>query len=742
LYLLKQHLTKISLIIIITGLFASCNTIKRVADNEHLLTEASIYVDDKKNTNESITNLLYQKPNSPFLGFPLRLHIYNLAKEYPDSTYRAWLEKKQARKNRLKGIYSNKQVDKLGRSYVGFNNWIKKTGEAPVIIDTVKTRKSRNRLRSYFVSNGWLDAETTYKIERQDNQRASVSYYVDSKKPYILDSISEKISSPVIDSLYQKIKKKSLLQPIEQYKTSNFVQERDRIASELRNSGVYDFSQDYITYKLDTIQTNKKVNVDIIITDRIVKNGDSTSREPFKIYTIKDVNILTDYSYETRNKVITDSTTFEDYKLYSVNGIKYRPKALGAETLELSAIGSIGASNDPSDSKNQFFDINELGANLRLTIPRFFFPFNTEKIIPKYMSPSTRISLGATSQTNIGLDKQTISGIFNYRWYPNAAVTNRADLFNIQFVKNLNTGNYFEVYQNSFNTLNLERPTGADNFLADVLDGSPPANISSTDITTINSINERKERLTEDNLIFSSNFSFTKDRRENLFDNDFSIFRAKLELAGNSLTALSKLLGQNKNENDKFEVFGVAFSQYVKTELDYVKHWSLGGKNVLATRSYFGFAIPYGNSTSIPFARSFFGGGTNDNRAWTPYNLGPGVTSSRNEFNEANLKLAFNVEQRFNLFGNFNGALFIDAGNIWNALDDVEDEDATFNGISSLGDIAIGAGFGLRYDFSFFVLRFDIGLKAHDPSYKDANRWFNDFNFKNAAYNLGINYPF
>jgi len=700
-------------------------------------------------------------------------------------------------------------------------------------------------LRSYFVSNGWLDAETTYKIERQDNQRASVSYYVDSKKPYILDSISEKISSPVIDSLYQKIKKKSLLQPIEQYKTSNFVQERDRIASELRNSGVYDFSQDYITYKLDTIQTNKKVNVDILITDRIVKNGDSTSREPFKIYTIKDVNILTDYSYETRNKVITDSTTFEDYKLYSVNGIKYRPKALtnavfitpgeiyrdidrtrtyrylselkmfkypqidyvvneadttltanifltprkkfnanfsfdvtqsniqtiglsfsastlarnifrGAETLELSAIGSIGASNDPSDSKNQFFDINELGANLRLTIPRFFFPFNTEKIIPKYMSPSTRISLGATSQTNIGLDKQTISGIFNYRWYPNAAVTNRADLFNIQFVKNLNTGNYFEVYQNSFNTLNsiavnsgyinegetLERPTGADNFLADVLDGSPPANISSTDITTINSINERKERLTEDNLIFSSNFSFTKDRRENLFDNDFSIFRAKLELAGNSLTALSKLLGQNKNENDKFEVFGVAFSQYVKTELDYVKHWSLGGKNVLATRSYFGFAIPYGNSTSIPFARSFFGGGTNDNRAWTPYNLGPGVTSSRNEFNEANLKLAFNVEQRFNLFGNFNGALFIDAGNIWNALDDVEDEDATFNGISSLGDIAIGAGFGLRYDFSFFVLRFDIGLKAHDPSYKDANRWFNDFNFKNAAYNLGINYPF
>jgi len=105
--------------------------------------------------------------------------------------------------------------------------------------------------------------------------------------------------------------------------------------------------------------------------------------------------------------------------------------------LELSLIGSIGSSKDPSDSKDQFFDINELGTNLRLTIPRFFSPFNTNKIVPKYMSPSTRISIGATSQKNIGLDKQTLSGIFNYRWYPSASITNRLDLFNVQFVKKL-----------------------------------------------------------------------------------------------------------------------------------------------------------------------------------------------------------------------------------------------------------------------------------------------------------------
>ena len=372
------------------------------------------------------------------------------------------------------------------------------------------------------------------------------------------------------------------------------------------------------------------------------------------------------------------------------------------------------------------------------------------------MSPSTIITLGATSQKNIGLDKQTLSGIFNYRWYPSASITNRLDLFNVQFVKNKNPENYFDVYQNSYSTLNniaqsigyipttesLSIPEGADNFLSDALDTTPPNNITDNQIQSVKNINERKERLTEDNLIFSSNFGFTKDKRENLFDNDFSIFRVKLELAGNTLTALSKLTRQKKNNDGKYEVTGVAFSQYVKTELDYVKHWGLGGKNVLAMRSFFGFAIPYGNSTSIPFARSFFGGGTNDNRAWTAYNLGPGTTGSSNEFNEANLKLAFNLEHRYNLFGNFNGAFFIDAGNIWNALDDFEVEDAIFKDFSSLGDVAIGAGFGLRYDFSFFVLRFDIGFKAHDPSYKDQNRWFNDFNFKNAVYNVGINYPF
>jgi len=255
-------------------------------------------------------------------------------------------------------------------------------------------------------------------------------------------------------------------------------------------------------------------------------------------------------------------------------------------------------------------------------------------------------------------------------------------------------------------------------------------------------IEERRQRLTEDNLILASSFTYYKNTRDNLFDDEFTSFRAKLEVAGNTLSAISNLIGLEENENGSSRVLGVTFSQYVKTELDFIKHWDFGNDNILAVRAYGGIAIPYGNSNSIPFIRSFFGGGSNDNRAWQAYRLGPGSTDSPNDFNEANMKLAFNAEQRFTFLGDLKGAIFADVGNIWNALDNIEDPQATFTGLKSLEDIAVGTGFGLRYDFSFFVLRFDIGFKTYDPALPNGERWFKNTNFSNAVYNVGINYPF
>jgi outer membrane protein assembly factor BamA len=846
---LKNQRSKILILVLITGYFTSCDTVKRVAKNEHLLTKNTVQINGEKDNTETITNLLHQKPNSklPILG-NLRLNIYNLARSNRDSLFEVWLDKKPKRRARLKKRYSQKQVDRLKQSLSGFNSWLKKTGEAPIIVDEERTKKSVKRLKDYHINNGWFDTKTEYTINRNEKKRANIEYNVETGKPFIIDSISEKIASPVINSLYETIKNSTLIKQNEQYKTRNFEQERGRISNELRNSGIYHFNQDYVTFEIDTVGTNKKVNVAIQIQDRAIRTPDSIQRETFKIYKIKKVNIITDNAFTNNGKAFNDSISFKGYNLYAYDKIKYRPKALtdaifispntifkdidrthsyrhiselrtfkypdikyiensdstltaniylaplkkfslgftaeasknniqkigfalnpsllirnifrGAETLEISAIASIGASEDKNIPDDPFFDINEIGVDLKLTFPRLFSPFNTEKIIPKYMSPTTRISLSTTGQTNVGLDKKTFSGTFNYKWNPSNKITNRLDLFNVQYVRNLNIGNYFDVYRNSYNTLNgianlyntnnsyfddsgnLIFPNGTDNFITDVLNQNTSLNPADDDYKTVSAINERKNRLTENNLILSSSFSFTKDKRTNLFDEDFSIFRFKLELAGNLLSNTSKLLGLTKNTDDRYELFNVAYSQYIKTEFDYVKHWDLGKKNVLAMRTFFGIAIPYGNSNSIPFSKSFFAGGANDNRAWSPYRLGPGSSETTNEFNEANLKLALSVEHRFNIFENLNGAFFIDAGNIWNVLDNVEDERATFTDFNSLKDIAIGSGLGLRYDFSFFVFRFDVGFKTYDPFYRDNNRWFNDYNFSNAVYNIGINYPF
>ena len=841
---MKKILSKILVLLLFAECFTGCEATKRVAEDEYLLTNNTVLVNGKKENSETINNLISQNPNRKILKIPLRLHLYNLARERRDSLFEVWLDKKPKRRERLTKKFSKKQINNLKEASVGFNNWLKRTGEAPAILDNEKTKKSVRRFQNYYINNGWFNVKTNYNIEKNNNKRAQVEYNIETGKPFIIDSISSHVKSKIVDSIYQTFKENSLIKSNEQYKTVNFEQEQERISKALRNSGVYHFNQDYVTFEIDTIGTNKKVNVDIQIQNRAITTPDSIRREPFKIYDIREVNIITDYTFEKRNQPFQDSIRFGGYNIYSYGKMRYKPRALtdaifitpgdifkdndrtltyrhinqlrtfkypnieyeenldnslsstikltplkkfslsmstdisqsniqtvgfsvnpslqirnifrGAETLQVSAIGSVGASKERNNPDDPFFDINELGLDVKLTIPRLLSPFYTERIIPKHMSPNTKINLAITGQTNIGLDKQTLSGTINYNWFPNSKKTNRLDLFNVQYVRNLNTNNYFDVYQNSFDLLNqtakdvnyidpntdLEIPNEANTFIDYALSSPTPSEISEDQLSTINSIDERKERLTEDNLILSSSFSFTNDGRTNLFDENFSIFRFKIEFAGNLLSNTSKLLGLEKDVNDRYKLFNVAFSQYAKTELEYTKHWDLGRKNVLAFRSFFGIAIPYGNSTNIPFSKSFFAGGPNDNRAWTAYRLGPGSLQSANEFNEANLKLAFNIEQRFNIFENLNGAIFVDAGNIWNVLDDVEDENATFTNFNSLKDIAVGSGLGLRYDFNFFVFRFDIGFKTYNPVYQDTNRWFRDYNFSNAVYNIGINYPF
>ncbi|MBW8244964.1 outer membrane protein assembly factor [Muricauda oceani] len=855
----RGNWAKIGLLLLLLGIFG-CNTLKKVGEDELLLTKNTILVDGEKVASSEIKGLISQKPNSSVLGYPLKLNLYNLAKENPDSSFQDWLNRKEKREKRLNNLLSEKQVNRLRESFLvkGYSEFLKRIGEPPAIIDTAKTNKSIDRLRSYYNTKGYFNNTGEYEIvQGKKAKKAEIEYRVTLNKPYIVDTIQKNITSPELDSIYNQSVRWSFVRQGQQFDLSNFTLERERLTALFRNSGVYNFQESSINYSIlrDTTlaSDDQLMDVELNIKKFRSTNDSTDTNMPYKVARHKEINIYADYDINGNTDSLK-SLQHENYNIYYSGKLRYRPKALtdaiffekdsvyrdldrirsyrqitnlntfkypnieflpdstqtqletniylaakpkyslnlnfdithsniqqvgtafsasvitrnvfgGAETLNVSARGSVGLLSDASLSNETF--TSELGGDVNIIFPRIWLPFNTENIIPYYMLPQTRLSAGTNFQKNIGLDKQSLNSMLSFNWSPSERLKNNIELLNVEFVRNVNPDNFYNVYRNTFSNLNrvadnfqddpqyaqyfrpleneddepvLDIPTGANDFVRNILNDSIP--VSPDDKELVNSIEERRRRLTENNLIFATNFTHTKNSKSGINDLDFYQYRIKVESAGAMLSLLTNIIPFNKNPNGQHLVFSVPYSQYVKTEFDYIRHWEIGGSQVIAFRSFSGLAVPYGNSDNIPFVRSYFAGGSNDNRAWNAYELGPGSTDNINDFNEANLKLAMNLEYRFPIAGDVKGALFADAGNIWNVFDSETNPDAVFTGLSSLGDIALGTGVGLRYDFTYFVFRLDVGFKAYNPAKVGSDRWFDGYNFKQAVFNIGINYPF
>jgi outer membrane protein assembly factor BamA len=813
-----------------------------------------IFVDSLKPKDARVYTLPLQQPNQklPLINVPLRLHIYNLARPNRDSIYLKWMQENPKGLKRRNTILSEKQTMRLGNSLVGFNRWLKRAGEAPVLIEKDAIQKSKEKLAAWYWNQGYFNATVDHKVvDLKGDKRSKIQYFITKNKPYLLDSLKSDIKSPALDSLYQLTKDKSYLVQGEQYFSPDFSQERDRLFDFFKNHGAYYLEKESIRFEGDTVSTSYKVNATLIVKDREIRVGDSIKRIPHKIHRISQVYILPDVDLSPDSNTVIDTLQFEGYNIIKEGALKYRKNTLtdaifiskgniyrtidrnrtyrritelrsflapsinyvpdpadstgtslianialtsrkkfelnfvpeathsniqtfgiglntslllrnifrGNELLDISFRGSVGASSNTSNGDTRFFDLQELGADARLIFPRLFLPFNTDRLIPKYMSPSSNISLGFFSQTNIGLDKQSVNGGFSYNWKQSPIKSTRVDLINAQYVRNLDPNNFFRVYQSSYGSLNdianelnitgqqytddqnnLTIPSGTTQFTNDVLNNVIPT--SPQQLGSVRNIDERRDRLSQDNLIISSSYNWVRNNREGIYDDDFSRLSLRVEFAGNTLSAISDLAGVNKSSDGSRRVFGVQYSQYIKPEVDYIKHWKYVNNHVFALRAFGGVAIPYGNSDNIPFIRSFFAGGPNDNRAWQAFELGPGSTGGINDFNEANMKLALNAEYRFPIAGAFKGAVFADAGNIWNVLDREANQDAIFSNWQDLQEIALGTGFGVRYDFGFFVLRFDIGFKTYNPALPEGRRWLKEMNFSNSVLNVGINYPF
>ncbi|MEQ3656834.1 MAG: BamA/TamA family outer membrane protein [Dokdonia sp.] len=855
---LRSTPAKISLFLLALVLLVGCDATKRLQPDEHLLEKQRIVTNGTESTDPTISRILLQQPNAKVAGLPIKLYVYNLARPNIDSIMAAQREKHLGKNTFWNQLLSRKQVEGIRQGKINFNQTLKNIGEPPAIVTEPITKKSANRLNAYYANNGYFNAEVDYEIKKDSNQRATVTYKVETGQPYYVDSITPIITSKAADSIFERHRDEMLFEKGERYSTLAINAERNRITTMFRNNGLFHYEPDQLRVVVDSVKTGHKANIEIVIPDRQVTTQDSVTTLPYQVHKVSEINIVTDYSYANRAASFNDTLVAQGYNFFAYDKINYRIKSLtdmipfepgaiyrdkdrtqtlsqfsslrtfrypsiqyradpadstgrdliatirltplekyklradfdvstsniqdvglagfgsllirnlfkGAETLEISGRGSIGASDDAANEGNGFFNITEIGADLNLTFPRIFFPVNTSNIIPASYRPNTTFNVGLSTQQNIGLDKQNVQGTLRYNWFPRSTRSYRFDLIDAQYIRNLRTDNYFNIYTNSFNDLNsiavdnfdsvnpdffviddngnprlTIKDGGASQFISAV-QNNEVAGLSTAERREVNAIEERRVRLTENNLILATNFSYIYNNRQNLFDDTFTRLRLRLELAGNLLDFISSTANLPTNEEGNSRIFGVVFSQYAKTEIDFIRHWDIGNENILAFRMFGGLAVPYGNANSIPFTRSFFGGGSNDNRAWQAYQLGPGRSGGPNEFNEANMKLAMNIEHRFTVLGALKGALFIDAGNIWNVFDNVEDEGAQFTGFKSLQDTGIGTGIGLRYDFDFFVFRFDVGFKTYNPALPLGDRWFKEYNFANAVYNIGINYPF
>ena len=794
---MSKNLVKIKLIFVLSLFTVSCSLQKSLLDEDLILDKTNIKINGNLIKKDSLSDLITFKENSKLLGIPFNAMISSSAKKNPDSIFDEWVNE-QKKQKKLNNIFSPKQVLQLKKYFKNFNDWKINNGEKISLIDSSEINRSLDNLNLYFQNIGYLDNSISFKITKKPTKKAFVDFNIETGSRYYIGEINSKIESKIIDSIYKANKSKSFIKENDFFETKNFDLERNRLYTLFRNNGIYGFQINSISFsvKVDPAGNNYSLPVEIIIdgnnheifkvNDIILKQVDNEVNFRFKddfilskikfvegsIFndslrkaTLKELNSLDLFTFPSvqydeingnklnANIILNNKKRFalgfgfdikqsdiEDIGIAFENRFKSRNFFKNGENFNLSASGSVGKSGDKT--------ISQVNYDLTIDFPRFLIFENSSKSLENKRS---FLSLGSSNQNNIGLDRNSFKFNYNYAWSNSKNYYNFSPI-EIELINNKNIENYFNIYSNSYEELNLiskkytsdpkyfinnelSIPNGINLFINDILNENLV--VANDDYSLVSYIEGRRKRLIANNLIIGSSFQISNNYDNRYDKRNFKQWKLKLKSSGN----LASLLSEKNNQGKKL-ISDLEFSQFIKMEYSFIRHWDISDNSIFALRYFGGIAVPFGNSDNIPFSESFFGGGSNDNRAWEVYKLGPGSSGAKNEFNEANFKLALNLEYRFKMFGNFNGALFSDIGNIWNIFDDTNESSRSFDGFKDPDELAIGSGFGLRYDSGLFIFRLDMGLKTYNPYLAKNRRWFKDFSLNKAVFNIGLNYPF
>ena len=398
----------------------------------------------------------------------------------------------------------------------------------------------------------------------------------------------------------------------------------------------------------------------------------------------------------------------------------------GAELVELKLKGSLIAQKQFNNTQSgtnlenvkNTFNTVQFGPEINIYFPRPLFPFTlfyykkdaNEKRY--FTQPKTVLNLSVNYQSS-QLYFRTISNVsYGFRF------NNTKSLFFydvIPFEAYIVNAKLSSTYQNTLKELN-------DYFLL---------NSFKDHITTLSKVS-----------VTYNNQSIAKKR-------NLMFLRMSLSSSGNILRGLYSVTNQPKDIHDSYLINNIPFSQFVKLEVDYRFYFKVRKLGKLVYRLAGGMGKPLKNLTTLPYEQSFFGGGPNSNRAWRARTLGPGSYSQPDSVKArydkiGNIQIETNLEYRFHIFKSIYGAWFVDAGNIWLSYNDPNKPNGQFRIDEFYNEFGIGSGFGIRYDFSFFVLRLDGAMRVHDPQYAKGQRWVlgKQTMRQSAILNFGIGYPF
>lgn len=744
-------------------LLQACSVKKFIPEEERLYTGAEIEIKADstiKNQGQlktALENTLRPDPNKKFLGM------------YP-------------------GLYYYYKVQDSTSGFL--NKWLyKQIGEEPVYQSDVEPYQVEQILLNRLENTGFFYSTASSEFTESENKpEASIKYTVNVPTPYKMETYQlDSLPQPIYSDMQSSVAT-SKLTPGMRFDLSNMKLERERIDNDLKKKGYYNFNPGFLIFETDTNQyDNKRFDLYLRLKNEVPTKG-------IIPYKISKVNIY------PNNDVQTDSTTMDTVRFQNKSYIQketfFKPKHLDPfVTLEEGAyynpetsrntarrLSTIGAykfvniqyrvkDSSATDSlgileadiflsplnkrairaelqavtkSNNFAGPHlaltfsnrnlfkggetlnitanagyefqagggsnstgrtslDLGLKTELIFPRVISPFKIDDDFFEYSIPKTKTSIGVNYLNRSKL-YTLLSGtaLFGYSWRANRYVTHDINPISINYTRLSDTTEEFE-------TILEENP-----FL---------------------------QRSFDQEFISGLTYSFTYNGMVDTQDTHQFYLNATLDVAGNSIS----LLGQTEEAGEPKTFLGLEYAQYAKADIDGRYHFNFGKEQTIATRLFAGYGYAYGNSDVLPYVKQYFSGGPYSVRAFQIRSLGPGTYDGGDTgdsfFDQTgNIRLEANVEYRFPLFSYLKGAVFADAGNIWNSkANEALDGQGKFssNFISELG---MGAGVGVRVDIQGFVLRFDLAAPFHDPSLPEGERL--DFQADNPVFNFAIGYPF